>query len=178
MGAVAEYTQAIALNPNSAEAYNNRIRCAFAGAAITNFITYMENTAPIRLEDRRAEYGDERDPQMREFLTHISPVTNVSTITKPIAIAQAGHDTRVPVEQGEQMVKALRANAVPVWYALYKDEGHDGFPSSTTINNFNQYIWILFVEKYLLSPAPAADALRGPSPAIPAGGSSPPKSFR
>ena len=138
----------------AAEAYNDRIRCAFPAAAITNFVTFMENTAPIRLEDRRAEYGDERDPQMREFLTRISPITNVAKITKPIALAQAGHDTRVPVEQGEQMVKALRANNVPVWYALYKDEGHDGFPSTNAVNNFNQYVWVLFVEKYLLSPAP------------------------
>ena len=32
-------------------------------------------TDPTRPEDRRAEYGDERDPEMREFLKRISPVT-------------------------------------------------------------------------------------------------------
>ncbi|HEX5473852.1 MAG TPA: prolyl oligopeptidase family serine peptidase [Vicinamibacterales bacterium] len=135
----------------AAIAYNDRIRCAFEGAGITNFITFMEQTAPVRLDDRRREYGDERDPEMRDFLTRISPVTHAAAITKPIMIAQPGNDTRVPPAQAEEMVKALRAHGTPVWYILYKDEGHEGFLQHSRItNDFNQALWIEFVETYLL----------------------------
>ena len=55
--------------------YNDRIRGVIAGAGITNFVTYLEQTDPARQDNRRAEFGDERDPQMREYLMSISPVT-------------------------------------------------------------------------------------------------------
>ena len=52
-----------------AERYPDRIRCAFAGAAISDFVSYIEGTEPGRQQDRRAEYGDERDPATRALLT-------------------------------------------------------------------------------------------------------------
>jgi dipeptidyl aminopeptidase/acylaminoacyl peptidase len=37
---------------------------------------------------RRQEYGDERDPKMRQFLIDISPTTKAHVINKPMLIAQ------------------------------------------------------------------------------------------
>jgi hypothetical protein len=46
------------------------------------------------------------------------------------------------------MVKAVRANGTPVWYVVY-DLGHEEFTQAT--NDFNQYAWVLFVQKFLLN---------------------------
>ena len=53
---------------------------------------------------------------MREFLKSISPVTRAADLKKPTFILQPGKDTRVPVGQAQELVKALKANNAPVWY--------------------------------------------------------------
>jgi dipeptidyl aminopeptidase/acylaminoacyl peptidase len=70
------------------------------------------------------EYGDERDPAMREFLLSISPVNHAHKITKPLFVIQGANDPRVPASEAEQMVKAIRQNTGKVWYMLALDEGH------------------------------------------------------
>ena len=131
--------------------YPERIRCAFAGAAISNFVTYLESTEPGRQQDRRAEYGDERDPAMRDFLTSISPVTLASRIRAPLMIAHGRQDARVPVAQAESMHAAVKAAGVPSWLVVYNDAGHENFPGTRANADFNFYSWILFVERYLLN---------------------------
>jgi dipeptidyl aminopeptidase/acylaminoacyl peptidase len=108
----------------------------------------METTEPVRLTDRRSEYGDERDPETREFFTQISPITHASKIRVPLFIAHGAKDTRVPIAQAVEMAKAVRANEVPVWLAIYGDEGHN--PFNNTNNDLNLFIWAKFVEEYLL----------------------------
>jgi dipeptidyl aminopeptidase/acylaminoacyl peptidase len=54
----------------------------------------------------------------------------------------------VPPAQAEEMVKAVRANGTPVWYVVY-DAGHEELTQAT--NDFNQYAWVLFVQKFLLN---------------------------
>jgi dipeptidyl aminopeptidase/acylaminoacyl peptidase len=129
--------------------YPDRIRCAFAAAAISDFVSYLEQTEPVRLATRRAEYGDERDPATREFLTHISPVSLAGKIRVPLFIMHGGKDTRVPPAQAQAMAAAVRKNGVPVWLAVYGDEGHIAFANSAN-NDFNLFAWAMFVEEYLL----------------------------
>jgi dipeptidyl aminopeptidase/acylaminoacyl peptidase len=128
--------------------YGDRIRCAHAALAISNFVSYLETTEPVRLPNRRSEYGDERDPEMRAFLTQISPITHAAQIRTPLFVAHGAKDTRVPVAQAHEMVKAVRANGVPVWLAVYGDEGHN--PFTNTNNDFNLFVWAVFVEECLL----------------------------
>ena len=134
----------------AAEMYSSRLRCALAAAAISDFITYFEGTDPTRPEDRRAEYGDERIPEMREFLTRISPVANASKLRIPLFIVHGATDSRVPVGQAEEMARLVRANGVPVWKTIYTDEGHI-MPSLPRNNNYLFYTWIQFVKQYLLN---------------------------
>ena len=128
--------------------YGDRIRCAHPALGISNFVTYMETTEPVRLANRRSEYGDERDPAMREFLTRISPITEAARIRTPLFIAHGAKDTRVPIQQAQAMAAAVRANGVPVWLAVYEDEGHN--PFNPTNSDFNLFIWAKFVEEFLL----------------------------
>jgi dipeptidyl aminopeptidase/acylaminoacyl peptidase len=128
--------------------YSNRLRCGIDEIGISNFVTFLENTGKYRQDVRRSEYGDERDPQMRDFLTRISPLTNAHRIERPLLIFQGLHDPRVPVSEAEQIVKAVRNNGVDVWYILAEDEGH-GFGKKSN-RNFYQQVQVLFLEKYLL----------------------------
>ncbi len=89
---------------------------------IANFVTFLENTGPWRRRLREAEYGSlERD---REFLEQISPIRSVACITAPLFVVHGANDPRVPVNEAEQIVSALRARNVPVEYMRFEDEGH------------------------------------------------------
>jgi dipeptidyl aminopeptidase/acylaminoacyl peptidase len=91
---------------------------------ISNWITFLEKTEAYRRDIRRAEYGDERDPTMRAVFERISPIASVEKITKPLLIGQGANDPRVPLQESEQMVAALRKQGVPVSYYKFADEGH------------------------------------------------------
>lgn len=134
----------------TAAMYPDRIRAAFAAAAISDFVTYLENTEPGRQEDRRAEYGDERDPKLRAFLASASPVAHAGKIKAPLMIAHGRKDARVPIAQAEAMLAAAKANNVPTWFVVYDDAGHENFPSTAANNDFNFFAWIAFVERFLL----------------------------
>ena len=131
--------------------YNDRIRCIFEGAGITDFITYLEKTSPARQQNRRQEYGDERDPQVREFLQSISPVARASDLKKPTFIVHPAKDILVPVDQARQLLDALKKNNAPVWYAEFADAQHDGFPNNAVNNNWMLAAWIMFVKTFLVN---------------------------
>jgi dipeptidyl aminopeptidase/acylaminoacyl peptidase len=138
--------------------YSDRIRCAAAASGISDFLTYLSSTDLQRLSNRRAEYGDETDPAMREVLKRISPVTNASKIHVPLLIIHGKQDTRVPIAQAEEMAAAARANKVPVWTVFFEDEGHAMFAKQTN-NDLYFYAWMMFVEKYLIGAAPQGTLL-------------------
>ena len=132
----------------AAIAYGDRIRCAFEGFGLSDFVAFLDGTDPSRRRDRLAEYGDPADPQMRAFLKSISPLTHAAKLKIPLFVVQGEKDTRVPPDQAETMVRAVRANGTPVWYVVY-DSGHEEFTQAT--NDFNQYAWVLFVQTFLLN---------------------------
>ena len=68
------------------------------------------------------EYGDERDPKMRQFLESIAPANKAKNITKPLFVIAGQNDPRVPASESAQMVEVVRKNGTPVWGLLGKDE--------------------------------------------------------
>jgi dipeptidyl aminopeptidase/acylaminoacyl peptidase len=128
--------------------YADRIRCALDVVGPSNFVTFLENTSAYRRDLRRVEYGDERDPKMREFLNRIAPLNNAAKIVKPLFVVQGGNDPRVPLSESEQIVKTVRHNGTPVWYLMAKDEGH-GFEKKQN-RDFLLYSSVLFIKEHLL----------------------------
>ncbi|MFW9890032.1 MAG: S9 family peptidase, partial [Candidatus Thorarchaeota archaeon] len=64
---------------------------------ISNFVTFLENTAPWRRELRESEYGSlEND---LEVLKMISPIHKINHITAPLFIIQGDNDERVPLSE-------------------------------------------------------------------------------
>jgi dipeptidyl aminopeptidase/acylaminoacyl peptidase len=139
--------------------YNDRLRAGIDIVGISNFVTFLENTQDYRRDLRRVEYGDERDPDMRDFLMSISPTANAAKITKPLFVAQGLNDPRVPATESEQMVDEIRKNGSTVWYMLAKDEGH-GFRKKTNRDYF-RCAAVLFLEDYLLDGGAGSAASAG-----------------
>jgi dipeptidyl aminopeptidase/acylaminoacyl peptidase len=128
--------------------YDAKIRCSLDFVGISNFVTFLQNTEAYRRDLRRAEYGDERDPAMREHLSKISPVAIADRIKKPLFVVHGRNDPRVPYTEAEQMVSTVKKNGGPVWYLLANDEGH-GF-SKKKNQDFLLYATIAFVREHLL----------------------------
>ena len=112
--------------------------CIRDRVGISNFVTFLRNTKAYRRNLRRAEYGDERIPEMHDFLQKISPNNNVEKITKPIFIVQGYNDPRVPVTESEQMRDKIKENGGDVWYMVAMDEGHGFRKNSTEIISLMQ----------------------------------------
>jgi dipeptidyl aminopeptidase/acylaminoacyl peptidase len=130
-------------------AYNDRIRGVIEGAGITNFVTFLESTDPARLDNRRQEYGDERDPQMREFLLSLSPVTRAAELKKPTLIIQGGKDPRVPVGQAQELLKAVKTSNPNVWYLEFADANHENLAGIG--GDYLLASWMWFFKNFLLN---------------------------
>jgi dipeptidyl aminopeptidase/acylaminoacyl peptidase len=128
--------------------YSDRLRCAMPEVGMSNLVSFLERTEAYRRDLRRAEYGDERDPMVREFLLRIAPLNNAAQIHIPLFVVQGANDPRVPATEAEQMVSTVRGNGQDVWYLLAKDEGH-GFAKKKN-RDFLLYAQVMFVKQHLL----------------------------
>jgi dipeptidyl aminopeptidase/acylaminoacyl peptidase len=129
--------------------YSDRVRGAVEAVGISNFRTFLQHTEAYRRDLRRVEYGDERDPKMKDFFETIAPLNHADKITKPMFIIAGRNDPRVPWTEGRQMTDALRKQNVPTWFLVAEDEGH-GFAKKTN----RDYLFaatVEFVQRYLLN---------------------------
>jgi dipeptidyl aminopeptidase/acylaminoacyl peptidase len=129
--------------------FGDQLRAGIDVVGISNFVTFLKNTQDYRRDLRRAEYGDERDPAMREFLEKISPTARAPEIKKPLFVVQGQNDPRVPVTESEQMVRAIRESGGQVWYLMARDEGH-GFAKKSNAD-YQFLAMILFLREQLLA---------------------------
>ena len=116
--------------------------------AISDFVTFLENTQSYRRDLRRVEYGDERDAKQRVKLKQISPLTRVNELTIPLMVVTGANDPRVPASEADQIVKAVRAKGGMAWHLLGENEGH-GFAKK---ENADYQFWtsLMFWQKVLL----------------------------
>jgi dipeptidyl aminopeptidase/acylaminoacyl peptidase len=133
----------------SAIHFAGRFRAAQCTVAISNFVTFLENTQSYRRDLRRVEYGDERDPVQRAKLIEISPMTRIREIKVPLFVVTGGNDPRVPASEATQVVSAVRANGGEVWHMIAADEGH-GYRKKAN-RDYNFWVAVLFWQKYLLN---------------------------
>jgi dipeptidyl aminopeptidase/acylaminoacyl peptidase len=128
--------------------YGDRLAAGCDVVGLSSLVSFLEGTGAYRRDARRAEYGDERDETMREFLASISPLTNAARIRSPLFVAHGANDPRVPLGEAEQIVKAVRDGGNEAWYMMAPDEGH-GFRKRQTRDTFYE-LMAAFFEKHLL----------------------------
>ncbi|WP_397592927.1 prolyl oligopeptidase family serine peptidase [Sphingorhabdus sp.] len=129
--------------------FKTKLRATNCIVAISNFVTFLENTQSYRRDLRRVEYGDERDPKQRAKLIEISPLTRVGEIEKPMMVVTGANDPRVPQSEADQIVKAIRERGATAWHLVGTNEGH-GFAKK---ENADYQFWtsLIFWQQNLLS---------------------------
>lgn len=108
-------------------AYGDRLRGGIDVAGMSDLVSFLELSPPDRLQDRRSEFGDERDSRMRSYLQRVSPLNRVAALQKPLLVVHGMSDRQVPVRESEQLVGALRGRRGEVWYLGSKPD--TGFES-------------------------------------------------
>ncbi|MCJ8345908.1 prolyl oligopeptidase family serine peptidase, partial [bacterium] len=73
---------------------------------ISNLVTFLKNTKPYRRKLREAEYGPLSD---EEFLISISPIHKMDRVITPLLVVHGATDPRVPLDEAQQVVDALKA---------------------------------------------------------------------
>jgi dipeptidyl aminopeptidase/acylaminoacyl peptidase len=145
----------------------DRIRAAVDIVGISSLPSFLESTQAYRRDLRRAEYGDERIPEVRAVQERISPLAHAARIRAPLFVIQGANDPRVPRSEAEQIVSAARGNGQEIWYLLALDEGH-GFRKKEN-RDFYLAATALFLERQLNGPvAPAPGEAPAPGANAPA----------
>jgi dipeptidyl aminopeptidase/acylaminoacyl peptidase len=139
--------------------FPERIRAAVDVVGISSLPTFLQNTQAYRRDLRRAEYGDERDAEVRKVQERISPLNAVERIRAALFVQQGKNDPRVPQSEAEQVVKAVRAKGADVWYLLALDEGH-GFGKKAN-RDYALMTTFMFFEKHLGAPATGSTGAGG-----------------
>ena len=128
--------------------FGDRIKAGIDVVGIANFITFLERTAGYRVDLRRAEYGDERDPQMKAVFEKISPLNNAEKIRAALLVVHGKNDPRVPFFEAEQIATKVRSSGRPVWTVFANNEGH-GF-SKKDNSDYQRAVEVLFLRKHLV----------------------------
>lgn len=127
--------------------FGERIKAGIDIVGICNFITFMEKTAPYRVDLRRAEYGDERKPEMRAVFERIAPLHNTNKIKSELLVIHGRNDPRVPFFEAEQIAAKVRASGRPVWTVFADNEGH-GFAKKENAD-YQRAVEAMFLRKHL-----------------------------
>jgi dipeptidyl aminopeptidase/acylaminoacyl peptidase len=93
----------------------------------SNLISLCQSFPPYwkpLISDMKKRIGDWDTEEGNKTLKSQSPLTLVNNIKNPLLIAQGAFDPRVRQAEADQIVDAMKANNIPVIYALYPSEGH------------------------------------------------------
>ena len=88
--------------------YNDRLRAAVDVVGISNFVTFLQNTKSYRRDLRRAEYGDERNEDMYNFLQEISPNNNVKKLQNLFLLSRVTTTLASPLPNLSKCVTKLK----------------------------------------------------------------------
>ena len=127
--------------------FGDRIKAGIDVVGIANFISFLEKTAPYRVDLRRAEYGDERKPEMRAVFERIAPLHNTDKIKSELLVIHGRNDPRVPFFEAEQIAAKVRAGRRSVWTVFADNEGH-GFAKKENAD-YQRAVEAMFLKKHL-----------------------------
>lgn len=103
--------------------------CELVG--IANFRTFLEQTKSYRRALRESEYG--YLAKHGELLDRLSPIHKVDKIKAPLLVVHGANDPRVPVNEAEQIVAALKQRGRTVDYLRFENEGHGVFRAENRV---------------------------------------------
>tara|TARA_B100000029_G_scaffold59670_2_gene53694 strand:- start:8689 stop:10674 length:1986 start_codon:yes stop_codon:yes gene_type:complete len=128
--------------------FSDRLKCGVDIVGIASFESFLKNTKSYRRDLRRAEYGDERKPELQKFFRRIDPVHNAGKIKTSLLVAHGVNDPRVPFSEAEAIVPKVRANRQTVWTVYASNEGH-GFRKKANRDYVSAAV-VMFLRRHLI----------------------------
>jgi len=128
--------------------YSDRLRAGVDLVGIASFETFLKNTRAYRRDLRRAEYGDERKPEILKFFRRIDPVHNAGKIKTALLVAHGVNDPRVPFSEAQQIAPKVRSGGQEVWTVYADNEGH-GFRKKAN-RDYLDAVVAMFLQKHLV----------------------------
>jgi dipeptidyl aminopeptidase/acylaminoacyl peptidase len=101
--------------------------CAVSVVGVTDIARLLETVPPyweLGLPGWHRYVGNPAEPEARARMNAKSPLYRVQQAKNPILIMHGVNDSRVKLEQAEQMVTALRKANKEVEYVTFKGDGH------------------------------------------------------
>jgi dipeptidyl aminopeptidase/acylaminoacyl peptidase len=124
----------------------NRFTAAVSGAGISNWVSDY-GTSDIPRTKESEFYGTSWNPEAAERMRALSPITHAQNVKTPTLFVHGEADMRVPIEQAEQMYRALQKQHVPAKFIRYPGNYHGGWPPWDMVHRYyNEALWF---EKYL-----------------------------
>ncbi len=127
--------------------HGERIKAGIDVVGIANFITFLEKTAGYRVDLRRVEYGDERDPNMKKVFEQISPLNHAEKIQSALMVVHGKNDPRVPFSEAQQIAEKVRSQGRAVWTVYAENEGH-GFGKKDNAD-YLRAVEVMFLKQHL-----------------------------
>jgi dipeptidyl aminopeptidase/acylaminoacyl peptidase len=90
---------------------------------MSDLLTFYRDTEPWIASAAVTKYGD--PVQDADLLERLSPLRHIDRVTAPLLVVHGALDTNVPLNEGLQVVAALRALGRPVEYLELEGEGHE-----------------------------------------------------
>ena len=118
--------------------------CGVSYVGVSNLFTWIESIPPYWKPYLEMLYEMVGHPERdADRLRNTSPFFNADRIRVPLLVAQGANDPRVPQQESDQIVEALRARGVAVDYMVKENEGH-GF-----LNEENRFDFYRVMERFL-----------------------------
>jgi len=115
---------------------------------VMNWVRTLTSIPPWWESFKEALYDEMGDPAADgERHRKISPLFHANNIRAPLLVVQGANDPRVLQVESDEIVKAVRANGVPVEYVLFSDEGHGFTKRENRIQASEAYV--KFLDKHL-----------------------------
>lgn len=130
--------------------YGDRLVAGANIVGVADIEGFLLNTGEYRRDQRRREYGDERDEDTLAWMREVSPLRRAAEITQPLFVAHGINDPRVPVGIAEQLAATVREGGGEVWLLLAQREGHSVQETGTHAELFRRLA--TFLERFLLAP--------------------------
>ncbi len=118
--------------------------CGVSYSGLSNLYSYLKSIPPYYKPYQLMYQEMVGNPATDgEYLRKASPVFHTDKIQAPLLIAQGARDSRVTINETDQLVKELRKRKVPVTYLVKPNEGH------VFRNEENRLDFYLHLEKFL-----------------------------
>jgi dipeptidyl aminopeptidase/acylaminoacyl peptidase len=118
-----------------------RFTAAVSGAGISNWVSDY-GTSDIPRTKESEFYGTAWNPEASERMRALSPITHAQNVKTPTLFVHGEADMRVPIEQAEQMYRALQKQHVPAKFIRYPGNYHGGWPPWDMVHRYyNEALW-------------------------------------